>query len=440
MSKKSELQYSLIKWPESNYEISVNITEDQKDKLKKKTLQHFQKDTTKAGFRKWHVPLDIVESMVQPMYITAWILENLVHKTLKKVIDENPNHYILSREPYDFNPEQLSKKKDDGTYLVTFKVDVYPEVEEKDNKRQNISITKAEINIDEKQIDDVITSIQKQYANYIDTEEIGENTVAKCNIKFFWKDEQELHKKSAYVWDEEFTTYPFLKEDFTWKKQKDTIKYNYKNDKNIPTFLKIPSNKLEKLEKNPESVLIVIDDIKKLDLPELTDQFIQKVFKDSGITTVKWLKDQVQTTLQQNKNKEALQKSINEFLDKAKASFAYILPKTFVDEEFKWRIKEFAKQFWWEEWFKKFLGEMEEQKKKDYLEKIKNDVRKNLDKFFLLKTIIEKLWLDKKIDLSKPWEAEQALYDYYTNWKDNTKNNSTTKNIESLENKKDEKN
>jgi len=99
------METTLTKWKQSNYEIRITASAQDMEKFKNKALQAFQKDMTEPGFRKWHVPLDIVEKKINPAYLEMGILEEIVHQGVKKVIDENKDIKFIGNI-YDLNKEE----------------------------------------------------------------------------------------------------------------------------------------------------------------------------------------------------------------------------------------------------------------------------------------------------------------------------------------------
>ena len=122
--------------------------------------KYFQKDAEKPGFRKGHVPLNTVEGMIQPSYLLLGMLEELVHVTVKKILDEKKDLKFIG-QPYDFNPQQLAQAEK-GNYTVTFKVDVYPEVTLKDDKWKKSTLKEVVVTITEEKQKEVYRTVERQ--------------------------------------------------------------------------------------------------------------------------------------------------------------------------------------------------------------------------------------------------------------------------------------
>ena len=63
------MQYEIEQGLQSNYLITLHPEQEDLDVAKKKVLKEFQKDMSMQGFRKGHVPLDMVEQNAKPMMI-----------------------------------------------------------------------------------------------------------------------------------------------------------------------------------------------------------------------------------------------------------------------------------------------------------------------------------------------------------------------------------
>ncbi len=399
------MKYSLEKGNKSNYEIQVALDDALMASLKEKVLKTFQKDIKAPGFRQGHVPLDMVETQIRPGYLQVGILEEVVHDVMTKVLDENKDIQFIG-QPYDFDPSQLMVEKD-SVYNVVFKVDVYPEMQEKDAKWKKLSLNKIAVKVEDEKKNSVLQTIKKQYAEYKDTDAIAEDTVSKIAVRFLDKDNNELLKRTVYVGEEEFTKEAKAKKLFVGMKKGEVIEKKY-SAKTTPDFL------LYTGEGKPALMMFDIKDCKKVELPVFTDEFVAEKFGGDGwITSVASLMEQVEKTLGETQAQEELQKAMEDFLTKAEASFDLIIPKTFVQEEMKHRMKSMEQKLGGEAGFKKFIESMGEEKAKAYLDEMEKTAEKSLHKFLLLKKIVDENKLDT-VDWNTAMDAEKKLYEFMT--------------------------
>ena len=128
------MEKKLIKLENSNYEIEVTFTDDEKQKAKETIIKHFGKDVKIPGFRNWNAPINLIEEKLNPEYIEMWMYEELINKWLHEILHENTDIKFIG-EPYDLNKNEKENK-------VSVKLDVYPEIQVLDDKRKSNKMNK----------------------------------------------------------------------------------------------------------------------------------------------------------------------------------------------------------------------------------------------------------------------------------------------------------
>jgi FKBP-type peptidyl-prolyl cis-trans isomerase (trigger factor) len=95
----------------------------------------------------------------------------------------------------------------------------------------------------------------------------------------------------------------------------------------------------------PTDIMLEVIDTKKKVLPELNQEFIDKVFtKDDNISSVEVLMSKIKETLSLNKENNALSQWIGEYLEAVDNSFTIMIPQTLIDEEMKNRLQHLSQQ------------------------------------------------------------------------------------------------
>lgn len=278
------------------------------------------------------------------------MLEQVIHTTMQKVLQENKDKQFVG-QPYDVNPLQLQTSNDDGAYEIRFKVDVYPEAKEQDKKWEKAKMEAIDISITQEKKDSVLQTIQKQFASYSPAETIAEDTVAKIRLTYL-KNEEELSSKTIFVGDNEYKQEPLTDAVFTDLRIDQTKDLEYAED-TLPAYVHYGQ------EEKPDTLRVHVQDIKKTELPELTDEFIAKnLGQDGQIQSVDDLQRTIENTLQQNQLKESLENTINNYISTIEKSFAIAMPSTFVQEELKHRVKSMTDQLGGEDGFKAFFDRM----------------------------------------------------------------------------------
>ena len=165
------MAYSLKKGDQSNYEVVITFTEENKKKEKMHVLQHFQQTLNVSGFRKGHVPLDIVEKQVSPESLDMEIEEHIINHEIQNIIKENETIKFIG-EPYGYKKDQ----KDD-TITITLNIDVFPELTIDGEKWKKEKVEKIEVKVEPEEIENAFLNLKRNYADYQDTDILEKDTV-----------------------------------------------------------------------------------------------------------------------------------------------------------------------------------------------------------------------------------------------------------------------
>lgn len=287
------------KGPSANYEIEITISQAEQDEAKDIILKHFQKDFEMAGFRKGMAPLDAVEKNTKPEYIQMGIYEHLINKGLQELIKDNPELKLIG-EPYDFK----QTKEGDKT-VMTMKLDVFPEVEVLNDERQKEQLPAITSAATKEEIDTAVASLKKNYADYQDTDSIAPETISKIEMEFLDADGKVLEKGHNYVGEQEFAESKRYEKEFMGKKKGDTREVEY-NEKTLPAVYHY-----KKTEGEAKKVKLLIQDVKKIVLPEMNEEMLKKLFgPESEVKTEAQLIDFIKESISHQKFEAELVKSI----------------------------------------------------------------------------------------------------------------------------------
>ncbi len=174
--------------------------------------------------------LDMVKEKVSPQYITIGIYEELINTGIQEILADDKSAKFIG-EPYDINQDQ----KDDKT-IIMFKLDIYPEVEIKNTKREKVSIPAVDSKPTKEDMDNAVMQLKKNYADYKDTDTLTEETVSKVQVSFQDKDGKELHKTPVFIGEQEFSVDKFWAKTFVGKKKDETVEIAY-TEKSLPQGL-----------------------------------------------------------------------------------------------------------------------------------------------------------------------------------------------------------
>ena len=394
------MEKQLTQWKQCNYQVTFTFTDTEKAGVKNHVLEHFAKDMNIPGFRAGKVPLHMVESKVQPAYVQMAITEHLVNKGIQELLGENKDLKFIG-EPYAFDT-----KEDKGTTTVSFSLDVYPEVEVKGKSWEKVQMNALSVEATEKEVEDSLLNIQKNYADYKDTDTIAvKDTLSKLGLEFFDKEGKSVEKGTTYLGETEFAEDKFWEKTFDGKKKGELVELKY-DVKKLPAVLHAKKG-------DAASLKVTVQDVKQIVLPELNDEMIVKLFgKDAEVKTNAELRDYIKKEILKQKQESWLVQTIEDYLTEVKkAGVSVIIPKTMVDQELKVRMQNLEKRFGSAEKVKEYFQQLGEEKAKEFVEGVQSAAAESLEKFFILNKVTELLGLE--IDWNseqEPFFVEKQLY------------------------------
>ena len=395
------------KGPHANYEIEIIISPAEQEEAKATILKHFQKDFEMAGFRKGMAPLETVEKNTKPEYIQMGIYEHLINKWLQELIKDNAELKLIG-EPYDFKQE----KKGDDT-VMTMKLDIFPEVEVLNDDWQKEQLAEIKSAATQEEIDNALVSLKKNYADYQDTDIITHETISKVEMEFLDTDGKTLDKGHNYVGEQEFAEDKRYEKEFMGKKKGDTREVAY-SEKLPPVY------HYKKTEGEAKKVKILVQDVKKIVLPEMDEVMLQKLFgPESTVKNEAQLLDFITESISHQKFEAELVKVVEWLLQKVKGKHMNVaIPQTLVEQEFATRMKSLVERFGGEEKMTEYFKKLWEEQGKKFLDDIKTAAADSLEKFFILQKIVETLKLDVNREKPGHLEIEQKLYERMGKWHD----------------------
>lgn len=395
------MEKKLKKWTNCNYIIEVTYTDDEKENARNHMIEIFWKDVKIPWFRPGQAPKAMIMEKLNPEYVEMWVYEKLINEWLKAILDENKDIKFIW-EPYDLD-------KDDAKKTISVKLDIYPEVEVKDDKWKKNKMKKIESKATDAEVDEALLNLKKNYADYQDTDKIEKDTVSKIAIDFLDKDGTELEKWTVYLWEPEFTDKDFAKfyDQFIWKEKEKDFEIAYKEKELPPTFHK------RKSEKDPKKIKVTIKDIKKVVLPEFTEEKIQKLFPDQkDVKNEKELKTYIKWEIERQKYENELIKAVEDYINEIRwKNMSITIPQTLIQEEFKSRIKSLEDRLWGENGVKQYFQQLWDEKARAFVEDISKAAQDSLEKFFILQQIAKELELDIDWNKGEHLDVEKKLYE-----------------------------
>ncbi len=411
------MKYDLIKG-QGSYEVKIVVDAKTQEEMKEWALKLAQKDFAFAGFRKGHVPLNIVETNIKPEYMQMVMYEEVLNKALQQVVAENDKIQFIG-QPYD-----LQDNKEESGWAITFKLDVYPEVEVKDKKWETLSINPIESIPTAQEEANALNNLARQYADYQDTDIVTEDSVAKLKFVMKDKDGKELDKGSSFVGKEEFDEFPLVKKEFIGQKRDATIEFAY-DEKKLPHVLHFHPKDEEKKGAKAATVEATIVDVKNVILPDFTDEAVlKKLFQSDEITSEAALTAKIHEVLTQQKKENELHQVVEKLIEQVGDSMSVSIPHTILREEMTARVKQLGDRMGGEAGMKQYFDQIGEEGTKKVYDDIETSARTSLEKFFILRKLVELLGIED-VNREKHLDAEEKIYEKLSSWTAKTKKTKT---------------
>lgn len=396
------MQTNLTKGQWSSYVVNIIATADEMDGFRKKALTGLQGEVKVQWFRQGHVPLHMVEQQIKPEYLQMAIVEEIINDSIKGVIKDHANIQFIG-QPYDITPEDK-----DGGKVISYKLDVYPEVVEKNANWKKLTIDPIDTTISPEDTQQAISNLQRQYADYKDADEITKTSLVKASYSMVDKDGKELHKGHAFLWTEEYEESPLLWTAVDGKKKGDNTEVAYEEEK-LPHAVHYHPHGSE-LAKQITKVILTIVDIKESILPDMHDEAVlTRLFQSPDIKTYDALVDKVKSVLVEQKEEVGLQTAIEKLLVETKGSLEVEVPETFIREEMSARIKQLGDRFGGEEGLQQYLAKIGEEQTNKMYDEMKVSAKESLEKFFVLRRLVELLGIEN-VNWESHLDAERKIY------------------------------
>ena len=318
----------------SAIELTVTVDKDEVAEVYKKTLAKYVKNAQIPGFRKGHVPANVLERKYGDS-IKAEAIESLIDLSFSEIVKEDKDNYPLpySQPSMEKMPELDVTK--DLTYTV--KYDVFPKVEVKNFS--GINVKEPQVTITDDDVAEELKAMQERNAMVIDKKD---ETVEKDNvvtIDYVELDESKNEIESTKRQDFVFTV--------------GSGENLYKVDDDILGMKKDESKEITKtFDKNYEdsdlagktvTLKVTVKAVKIRDIPALDDDFAQDC--NEKYKTLQDMKDDIKNNMETAKNRRIREIKNNSLLEQLVEKNQFEIPDSMLQTELDGRWKMMAQQF-----------------------------------------------------------------------------------------------
>ena len=313
------------KLSETVYEVSATRSGEELKHLKKHVLVHF-KDAKVDGFRKGHVPADVLEKKFKKE-IEGEILNHIISEEYRKAVEENNLSPIadIKLEKYENNEDNVE---------VVFTIPVLPEITLGDYK--NVKVEKEALDVNDEKVNaeiEIMRSNAGKLKEVADDEAAKDKDVANINFEGF-VDGEAFDGGKAEGFDLTLGSKSFID---TFEDQIIGHKKGDEFDVNV-TFPE--EYHAENLKGKPAVFKVKVNSIKRKEEAELNEDLA----KELGYDSVEDLKAKTKENLIKREETRIENEYKGKVVDAVVEGVNFEIPEAIVEREIQFQINRFAQQ------------------------------------------------------------------------------------------------
>ena len=313
------------KLSETVYEVSATRSGEELKNLKKHVLVHF-KDAKVDGFRKGHVPADVLEKKFKKE-IEGEILNHIISEEYRKAVEENNLSPIadIKLEKYENNEDNVE---------VVFTIPVLPEITLGDYK--SVKVEKEALDVNDEKVNaeiEIMRSNAGKLKEVADDEAAKDKDVANINFEGF-VDGEAFDGGKAEGFDLTLGSKSFID---TFEDQIIGHKKGDEFDVNV-TFPE--EYHAENLKGKPAVFKVKVNSIKRKEEAELNEDLA----KELGYDSVEDLKAKTKENLIKREETRIENEYKGKVVDAVVEGVNFEIPEAIVEREIQFQINRFAQQ------------------------------------------------------------------------------------------------
>ena len=305
-AEQEDFQYQVRVEPSGPAAKKVTI-EIPPERITEKLEQQFKELRRHAalpGFRVGHAPRKLIEKRFGDD-IKEQVRSQLIQESFQQAIEKNELQVL--GEPQFENPDQI-KLPDDGPLTYTFEVEVQPEFALPDFK--TLTVKKPKIEITEDNVDQAMRNLREQQGTLVPVEdrgvEAGDYMIADVHVKI--GDEVVAHQHDAQIVARAGRIANIQVDDLD--KQLDGLKGGEKRSLSVHAPDTHPN---EKMRGKDVQIEFDLKDIKKLELAELNQAFLDDLGFENEPELRQALREQMEEKIAEDVQ-TAMRQQVNAFL------------------------------------------------------------------------------------------------------------------------------
>ena len=296
---------------------TVTVDKEVISKSHDKAIKSLGKDVKVPGFRKGHVPMEVLERAIDPARLAQVEINDAINESVIELIETEDLQLL------DQPTVSVTKYVPNDTLEFTAEIEVVPPVKLGDPTK--LKVKKPEAKVDKEQIDDVIKRLQVNAAEKKSVDRAAKNGDEVIIDFTGFKDGEEFEGGKAKDYQLELGSGAFI------PGFEDGIvghKPGEKFDVNV-TFPK--EYGVKNLAGMKAVFKIELKKVNELTLPELNDDFAKSFSAD--LTTMDALRKDIENELMRQEEASAREKYHSELLDKLSEKSEVDVPQVLVDDQ-----------------------------------------------------------------------------------------------------------
>lgn len=309
-------------------ELNIIMAKADLEPIREKEYQKVRKTVQFPGFRKGKAPLNIVKKNYA-QHVEAYTMESAVQEALEQAVKENEIKVVGMPEAknVDFN--------DDGDLAMTIEVETFPEIELK--KYKGFEFVKDTYIIEDSFVEENIKRILKQHATK--TEVAG---IVKENQNVVI-DMQELDESGTPLVGKKYNDISIAIGEGRFDPELEKQIIGLEKDQATKITKEYPKDYAQKeMAGKKEYFEITVKKIELEDLPELNDEFVQKV--NPNLKTVEEFREFIVKGIKNDYQKESENRLSQELSQKIIEENPFEIPEAMVENYLDNMVKDMKKR------------------------------------------------------------------------------------------------
>jgi len=307
--------------------LSVEIEPEEVNKRIDKAYLELKKRVRLRGFRPGKVPIKILEARFGER-VKDEVIQDIIRDTFPEAAKE------LDRLPIGVPSFEFDRNsfKRDAPFHYSVVIEVKPKVEIKNYL--GIELEKPEVQVTEEMINKELDKIKEMHGKIVSIKEdrpVKMGDYVLVNYQGFYKGKpmSELKRENAIIKIGSRDTHPVFETSLIGLNKGDETQVSVDFEENYPNPALAGKNIKFRVQ---------ILDIKEMELPELTDDFVKEKFK---LNSLQELKEDIKKKLLEQEEKKAEMKLKEEVLNRLIKGVDIELPEVLIESEQRYMIESF---------------------------------------------------------------------------------------------------